>query len=89
MINISDPGHPGAALWGSAGLVQKVLDHDDTPRLIREAAFLIRSPETVELHLCRAKGAEATRRASLEINNAIQTVLAWTGDQGWSVQDYT
>ncbi|WP_415409808.1 hypothetical protein ACLM45_13625 [Synechococcus sp. A10-1-5-9] len=80
-----DPSHPWAALWG-AGLIQKVLDHDDTPRLVREAAYLIRSPEAVELHLRKAKGAEATRRASLQINNAIQTVLAWTGEQGWSAQ---
>ncbi|WP_415409811.1 DUF4236 domain-containing protein [Synechococcus sp. A10-1-5-9] len=69
-------GHdrPGDALWRQ-GLVQKVIDHDDTPRRIREAAFLIRSPEAVELHLRRAKGAAATRRASLQIIRAVQDVV--------------
>lgn len=83
-----DTSHLLDALWG-AGIIQKVLDHDDTPRLIREAAYLIRSPEAVELHLRRAKGAEGTRRASMEINNAIRTVLAWTNDQSWSIQNDT
>jgi hypothetical protein len=84
MATLTGPDHVGDALWRQ-GLVQMVLDHDDTPRSIREAAYLIRSPEAVELHLRRARTGGATRRASLEIISAVRTVLAWTEEQGWSV----
>lgn len=74
---------PGDALW-SCGLVQRVLDDPDTPRNVREAAVLIRSADAVELHCRRAKGKAATNRAGMEIINAVQTVLEWTNEQGWS-----
>ena len=32
-----------------------MLDHDDTPRNVREAALLVKSPEMGELHLRRAR----------------------------------
>ena len=81
MATLCGPDRVGDALWRQ-GLIQQVLDHDDTPRNIREAAYLIRSPEAVELHLRRARGAAATRAASMEIIRAAKTVLAWTEDQG-------
>ena len=79
------PNRVGDALWRQ-GLVQRVLDYDDTPRSIREAAYLIRSPEAVELHMRRARTVAATRKASLEIIPAVQTVVVWTTEQGWSEQ---
>ena len=83
MGTLTGPEHVGDALWRQ-GLLQRVLDHDDVPRPVREAAYLIRSPEACELHLRRARGSAATRRASLEVIRAVQTVLAWTEEQGWS-----
>jgi len=77
------PDHVGDALWNQ-GLLQKVLDYDDTPRNVREAAFLIRSPEAVELHLRRARGRAATITAAQQILRAAQTVLTYTEAQGWS-----
>ena len=77
---------PGDALW-NRGLVQRVLDDLDTPRNVREAAVLIRSVDAVELHCRRAKGKAATNRAGLEILRAVQTVLDWTNEQGWSESD--
>ena len=84
MSTLCGPEHVGDALWRQ-GLVQRVLDHDDTPRSIREAAYLIRSPEACELHMRRARGAAATNRASMEVVKAVQKVLAYTEDMGWSV----
>ena len=63
-----------------------VLDHDDTPRNVSDAALLVKSPEMVELHLRRARTGAATRKVSLEILRAVQTVLAFTHEQHWSVQ---
>ena len=40
----------------------------------------------VELHLRRARTGAATRKASLEVIRAAQTVLAFTHEQDWSVQ---
>ena len=77
------PNRPGDALWRQ-GLIQRVIDYDNAPRLIREAAYLIRSPEAVELHMRRARTGAATRKASLEIIRAVQTVLVWTTKKGWS-----
>ena len=77
------PNRPGDALWRQ-GLLQRVLDYDNAPRSIREAAYLIRSPEAVELHMRRARTGAATRKASLEIIRAVQTVVVWTTEQGWS-----
>ncbi len=83
MATICGPESIGAALW-RLGLIHRVLEFDNTPRNVREAALLIKSPESCELHLRRARGSAATRRASLEVIRAVQTVLAWTEDQGWS-----
>jgi len=77
------PDKLGDGLWRQ-GLAQRVLEHDDTPRRVREAALLVKSPEAVELHLRRARGPAATNRAALDVINAVQTVLAWTEEQGWS-----
>jgi len=79
------PNRPGDALWRQ-GLLQRVLDYDNSPRSIREAAYLIRSPEAVELHMRRARTGAATRKASLEIIRAVQTVVVWTTEKGWSTQ---
>ena len=79
------PNRPGDALWRQ-GLLQRVLDYDNAPRSIREAAYLIRSPEAVELHMRRARTGAATRKASLEIIRAIQTVVVWTTGKGWSTR---
>jgi hypothetical protein len=83
MATLTGPDHVGDAL-SRPGLVHRVLDFDDTPPPVREAAYLVRSPETAELHLRRARGSAATRRASLEIIHAVQTELFWTEDQGLS-----
>lgn len=77
------PDCVGDAFWRQ-GLIQRVLDYDDTPRRIREAALLVKSPEMVELHLRRARGPAATRRAAQEVIQAAQDVLAFTEEQGWS-----
>ena len=83
MTTLCGPDCVGDALWRQ-GLLQMVIDYDDTPRNVREAAYLIRSADAVELHLRRARGAAATRAASMEIIRAVQTVLAWTQEMGWS-----
>ena len=57
----------------------------DTSPSVRETAFLIRSPEAAELHMRRTRGAAATNRASMEVVKAVQTVLAYTEEMGWSV----
>ena len=62
-----------------------MLDYDDTPRTVREAALLIKSPEAGELHMRRARGPTATNRASMEVVNAVQKVLAYNEEMGWSV----
>ena len=73
---------PGDTLWRQ-GLVDRVLDDPETPRQVREAALLIKSPEMVELHCRRAKGMAATNRAGIEIIHAVQTVLDWAAEKGW------
>jgi len=85
MATICGPESVGDALWRQ-GLAQMVIDFDDTPRNVREAALLIKSPESCELHMRRAKGQAATRKASLDILRAVQTVLTFTHEQGWSVR---
>ncbi len=40
----------------------------------------------VQLHLCRARTGCDTRKASLEILRAVQTVLGYTHAMGWSIQ---
>ena len=77
---------PGDALWRQ-GLIARVLDDPDTPRTVREAALVFKRPEMVALHCRRAHGKAATNRAGMEIINAVQTVLAWTNEQGWSESD--
>lgn len=84
MATLSGPDCVGDALWRQ-GLAQKVIDHDDTPRRVREAALLIKSPEMVELHLRRARAGAATRKAAMDVIRAVQTVLAFTSEQGWSI----
>ena len=83
MGTLCGPEKVGDALWRQ-GLVQRVLDHDDTPRRVREAALLIKSPEAAELHLRRARGKAATVAASNQVINVVKTVLAFTEGQGWS-----
>ena len=73
----------GDRLWHQ-GLVERVLNDPDTPRKIREATILIRSPEAVELHLRRARGPAATISAAQQILQATQRVLAYTEELGWS-----
>ena len=73
----------GDALWRQ-GLVQRVLDYPETPRKVREAAYSIRNIECCELHCRRAKGVAATKRAALEVIQAVQTVLGYTEEMGWS-----
>ena len=43
---------------------------------------LIKSPEMVELHLCRAKGQPETRLAAVAAIRAMKTVLAFREEQG-------
>lgn len=83
MEALCGPRKPGDALWRQ-GLVQRVLDCEEAPRAVLEAALLIRSPEAVELHLRRACGNAATWQAAAEVLEAVRTVVAWTDDQGWS-----
>ena len=77
-------GHDGVgdALWRQ-GLAQLVIDHDDAPRSVREAALLVKSPESCELHCRRAKGQAATIKAAQDVLSAVQTVLAFGRDQSW------
>lgn len=83
MGTLSGPGHVGDALWRQ-GLAQRVLDHADTPRDIREAALRIKSPEAAELHLRRAKGPDRLHKASMEVIDAVKVVLAYCEQQGWA-----
>lgn len=83
MAAISGPDCVGDALWRQ-GLAQRVIDYPDTPRRVREAALLVRSPEAAELHCRRARGKAATIKASREVVHAIETVLQFTEAQGWS-----
>ena len=81
MTALAGPEHVGDALWRQ-GLAQRVLDHEDTPRNVREAALLIKSPESAELHMRRAKGVGPTTRASMDIVRAVETVVGWAEEQG-------
>lgn len=72
----------GDPLWRQ-GLAQLVIDHDNAPRNVREAALLVKSPESCELHCRRAKGQAATIKAAQDVLSAVQTVLAFGREQGW------
>ena len=65
MSTLTGPDHVGDALW--QGLAQKVIDHVDTPRNVREA-LLIKSPRWWNC-LRRARG-HAARKASMDIIRA-------------------
>ena len=82
---LCEPKSYGAALW-DGGLAQQTLEHPETPRQIREQALLLKSPETIELHLRRAKGVAATKRAANEVLAALSAVMSWTKEQGWWVE---
>ncbi len=79
---LCQPNGYGAGLW-EGGLAQRVIDCPDSPRKIREQALLLKSPEAVELHLRRARGKAATKRAASEVIQAVTSVLDWTQGQGW------
>ena len=79
---LCEPKSYGAALW-DGGLAQQTLEHPETPRQIREQALLIKSAETIELHLRRARGVAATKRAANEVLAAVAAVMDWTKEQGW------
>ena len=66
------------------GLAQLTINCTDTPRKIREQALFLKSPESVELHLHRARGKAVTKRAANEVLQAVLSVMEWTG-QGGSV----
>ena len=85
MGTLVGPKQVGDALWRQ-GLLQKVLDHDDTPRNVREAALLIKSPEAAELHMRRARGLAATHKAGMDVIRAVQAVVAYGEEQGWAVR---
>ena len=85
MGTLCGPGHVGEYLWRQ-GLVQKVLDHDDTPRNTREAALLVKSPEAAELHMRRARGLAATHRAGMDVIRAVQAVVSYCEEQGWATR---
>ncbi len=82
MTMLLEPDNCGRALW-DGGLAQRAIDYPDTPRKIREQALLLKSPESVELHLRRARGKAATRRAANEVLQAVLSVMEWTGQEGW------
>ena len=83
MSTMCGPNHVGDALWRQ-GLVEHVLDHADTPRAIREAALMVKSPEMVELIMRRAKGKAATVSAGHKVIKAGLTVIEWAQEQGWA-----
>lgn len=85
MRTIVGPNAVGDALWRQ-NLAQHVIDHQETPHKVREAALLVKTPESCELHCRRAKGFAATNRAVLDVLDSIQTVLDWASKKGW-VQD--
>ena len=80
------PRNVGDGFWRQ-GLIQMVIDYDDTPRNVREAALLLKSPESAELHMRRARGKAATLQASSEVLNAAQLIIDWTAEMGWT--EYT
>ena len=83
MAAMVGPEAVGDAFWRQR-LIDRVLNYEDTPRRIREAALLVKSAEMVELHMRRARGPAATRRAAQQVIQAAQDVLAWTEEMGWS-----
>ena len=83
MSTLVGPEQVGDALWRQK-LVQMVLDHDDTPRHVREAALLVKSPEMAELVMRRAKGKAATVKAGHQVIKAAMTVIEWAQQQGWA-----
>ena len=76
------PSQVGDAIWRQ-GLAQRVLDHPDTPRAVRSAALLIKSPESAELHIRRATSPAATYRAGREVTQAVMAVIKYGKEQGW------
>ena len=82
MGNIVRPNSVGDALWRQ-NLAQHVIDHQETRHKVREAALLVKTPESCELYCRRAKGFAVTNRAVLDILDSIQTVLDWAREQGW------
>jgi len=76
------PNGYGAGLW-EGGLAQRVIDYPDSPRKIREQALLLKSPEAVELHLRRARGKAATKRAASEVIQSVTSVMRRTQEQDW------
>lgn len=77
------PGTVGGAFWDQ-GLVAMVLESEEAPRKVREAALLLKSPESAELHMRRARGKVATLNASSHVLEAAQLIIDWTQEMGWS-----
>ena len=83
MSAICGPTNVGDALWRQ-GLAATVINSEEAPRKVLEAALGVKSAEMIELRLRRARGVAATRREALNIIQDIQTLLAWTEQMGWS-----
>ena len=77
------PGTVGGAFWDQ-GLVAMVLESEEAPRKVREAALLLKSPESAELHMRRARGKVATLNASSHVLEAADLIIEWTQEMGWS-----
>ncbi len=84
MSNLVGPTCLGDALWRQ-GLAERVINHEDTPRRIREAAIGVKSAEMVELRLRRARGVAATKKAALDVIRDVKIVVGFTEQMGWSV----
>lgn len=72
------PENAGDTLWNQhgVGLVQVLLQRDDTPRDVLEACALVQSWDRCELHIRRGRGPADTLRRARQVIDAAQIVIA-------------
>lgn len=83
ITTICGPEAVGDALWRQ-GLVERIPELETTPSRVQEAALLAKSSESCELRIRRAKGVAANSRAGVYVLNAVQVVLDFGREQGWT-----
>jgi hypothetical protein len=72
------PENVGDTLWHQhgVGLVQVLLQREDTPRSVLEACALVQSWDRCELHVRRGRGQADTLRRARQVADAAQLVVA-------------
>ena len=65
------------ALW-TMGIAERVQNHPDTPRTIREQAFLVASWERVELHIRRGRGQAPPQPSRAHSTARAASWASWT-----------